>query len=62
MAGHPKATAMKRSKERARIEKRTGKVLRREARKKAKEAELPPEDGSDPDLAGIKPGPQPPPF
>jgi hypothetical protein len=53
---------MKRSKERARIEKRNGKVLRREVRKKAKEAELPPEDGSDPDLAGIKPGPQPPPF
>ncbi len=60
MPAHPKATAMKRSRERAKIEKRNEKMLRRETRKKAKEDELPPEDGSDPDLAGIEPGPQPP--
>lgn len=58
MAAHPKATAMKRFRERAKIEKRNEKTRRREARKKAKEAERPTEDGTDPDLAGMKPGPQ----
>lgn len=58
MATHPKITATKRSRERAKIEKRNEKMLRREARKKAKEAKLPSEDGTDPDLAGMKPGPQ----
>jgi len=58
MSSHPKATATKRARERAKLEKRNEKMLRREARKKAKEAELPPEDGTDPDLAGMKPGPQ----
>ncbi len=62
MAGHPKATAMKRARERAKMEKRNEKVARREARKKEKETELPNEEGVDPDLAGIKPGPQPPLF
>lgn len=60
MAAHPKVTSTKRSRERAKIEKRNEKMLRREARKKAKEAEQPPEDGTDPDLAGMRPGPQPP--
>ena len=58
MAASPKATATKRFRERAKIEKRKEKMLRREARKKANEAELSPADGSDPDLAGMKPGPQ----
>ena len=58
MATHPKATATKRYRERAKAEKRKEKALRREARKKAKEAQVLPEDGSDPDLAGIVPGPQ----
>jgi hypothetical protein len=58
MAGRPKATATKRIRERAKIEKRNEKIMRREARKKAKEAEVPTEDGTDPDLAGMKPGPQ----
>jgi len=62
MAGHPKATAMKRARERAKMEKRNEKTLRREARKKAKETEGPNEEGIDPDLVGIKPGPQPPLF
>lgn len=60
MAGHPKATATKRARERTKLEKRNEKMLRREARKKAKEAELPMEDGTDPDLVGMRPGPQPP--
>ena len=58
MAAHPKVTATKRFRELAKTEKRKEKMLRREARKKDKEAELPPDDGSDPDLAGMKPGPQ----
>jgi hypothetical protein len=62
MAGHPKATAMKRARERAKMEKRNEKVARREARKKAKETDAPSEEGVDPDLVGIKPGPQPPLF
>jgi len=44
------------------MEKRNEKVARREARKKAKETEQPNEEGIDPDLVGIKPGPQPPLF
>lgn len=62
MVAHPKATATKRFRERAKIEKRKEKMLRREARKKDKEAEFPPDDGSDPDLAGMKPGPQSPQY
>lgn len=58
MAAHPKATATKRTRERAKVEKRNEKIMRREMRKKAKETEIPPDDGTDPDLAGIKPGPQ----
>lgn len=58
MAAHPKATATKRFRERAKAEKRKEKAMRREARKKAKETQVLPEDGSDPDLAGIQPGPQ----
>jgi hypothetical protein len=62
MAGHPKATAMKRARERAKMEKRNEKLMRREARKKAKGSDSPVEEGVDPDLVGIKPGPQPPLF
>ena len=60
MAAHPKATSTKRARERAKVEQRNEKTRRREARKKAKETELPLEDGTDPDLAGMRPGPQPP--
>ena len=56
----PKITSTKRARERAKTEKRNEKILRREARKKFKEGEPPPEDGTDPDLAGMRPGPQPP--
>jgi hypothetical protein len=60
MSTHPKATATKRSRERAKAEKRKEKIQRREERKKVKETDIPVEDGLDPDLAGIMPGPQPP--
>ena len=50
----------KRQKELARQEKQRAKEERREARKKEKETRpLRPEDGEDPDIAGIVPGPQP---
>jgi hypothetical protein len=63
MAGNAKVTSNKRARERAKALKRQEKEQRREARKKAKEAELPPQGtDSDPDLAGMKPGPQPPPY
>ncbi len=58
MGTNPKVTATKRLRERAKAEKRKEKMLRREARKREKEAARPPEDGTDPDLAGIIPGPQ----
>jgi len=60
MAAHPKSTSTKRARERSKVEKRNEKMRRREERKKAKEAVLQPEDGTDPDLAGMRPGPQPP--
>ena len=60
MAANKKATATKRSRERSKVENRNEKIHRREERKKAKEAELTTEDGSDPDLSGMTPGPQPP--
>jgi hypothetical protein len=58
MAAHPKATSTKRARERAKVEKQNEKMLRREARKKIKEAASRSADGTDPDLAGMKPGPQ----
>ena len=54
----PRATSMKRNRERAKSEKRKEKLFLQEERKKAKEAKILPEDGSDPDLEGIIPGPQ----
>ena len=62
MVAHPKATQTKRYRERAKAEKRKEKALRREARKNTKEAEVLPGDMTDPDLAGIQPGPQPPQY
>jgi len=60
MASSPRITSTKRTRERAKVEKRNEKLMRREARKKIKESEPAPVDGTDPDLAGMKPGPQPP--
>ena len=60
MAGNSKATATKRVRERAKMEKRKQKVLRQEARKKAKEINPNLEGDTDPDLVGLVMGPQPP--
>ena len=49
----------KRQKELARLEKRKEKDERREQRKKEKDERPPVEEGVDPDIAGIIPGPQP---
>jgi hypothetical protein len=49
----------KRQKELARLEKRKEKDERREQRKKEKDERPPAEEGVDPDIAGIVPGPQP---
>ena len=51
----------KRQKERARQEQARLKAEKRKARKDEKASRAPAEDGVDPDIAGIVPGPQPPP-
>ena len=53
--------ATKRQKEIARAEKRRDKDAKREQRRQDKEERAPGLEGEDPDLAGIVPGPQPPP-
>lgn len=58
MAG-PRPTHLKRQRERALVERRNEKAARREEAKARKQAAPPPAPGEDPDLAGIKPGPQP---
>ncbi|HTM21547.1 MAG TPA: hypothetical protein VL172_13595 [Kofleriaceae bacterium] len=52
-------SVQKRNRERQRQEKAVEKQRRREERRNQKEIRPPPADGSDPDLAGIVPGPQP---
>lgn len=62
MANRTRPTLEKRAKERARQEKRKAKDERR-ASMKAQRAANPRADGEeDPDIAGIKPGPQPSPW
>jgi len=62
MANRTKPTLEKRAKERARQEKRKQKEERR-ATLKQQRANAPRRDGGeDPDIAGIKPGPQPNPW
>ncbi|HUF23154.1 MAG TPA: hypothetical protein VMN81_03420 [Vicinamibacterales bacterium] len=58
MAG-PRPTHLKRQRERALVERRNEKAAKREAQKAQKATVPPPAPGEDPDLAGIKPGPQP---
>jgi len=53
--------ADKRNKERARQQKQRDKAVNRVERKKEKDAKDAPAPGEDPDIAGIVPGPQPPP-
>jgi hypothetical protein len=58
MANHPKVTAQKRMRERARQEWQKEKAQRREDAKTRKANAPRPAGGEDPDIAGIVPGPQ----
>lgn len=57
----PRPTFLKREREKAKRERQQQKSARRaEAAAARKNAGPRPEDGEDPDIAGIRPGPQPP--
>ena len=58
MAG-PRPTHLKRQRERALVERRNEKAAKREELKARKDTAPAVAPGEDPDLAGIKPGPQP---
>ncbi|TAJ23711.1 MAG: hypothetical protein EPO64_10755 [Nitrospirae bacterium] len=58
MPTHPKVTAAKRQRERDKAEKRKEKELRRTERKKTKDPVVRNPDDPDPDLEGMRPGPQ----
>lgn len=58
MANHPKVSAQKRARERARQERQKEKTLRREEAKDRKQAAPRGSGESDPDIEGIVPGPQ----
>lgn len=60
MAGQAKVTGAKRQKERQRAEKRQLKAEKAERRKAESASRVRTDDGVDPDIAGIVPGPQPP--
>jgi hypothetical protein len=62
MASHPKVTANKRARERARQEWQKEKAARREEAKARKVTAPRQAGGEDPDIAGIVPGPQPSPW
>jgi hypothetical protein len=53
--------ATKRQKELARLDRRREKEAKREQRRREKVTRTPNSAGEDPDIAGIVPGPQPPP-
>lgn len=59
MAKKAKTTFQKMEKEKARREKRMEKEARRTETKALKAASEPKSGGEDPDIAGIRPGPQP---
>ena len=60
MARRSKQTIQKRQKERARQEKKKSKEVRRiEAKERRADAPIRPEGMEDPDIAHIRPGPQP---
>jgi hypothetical protein len=58
MARNARPTAAKREREKALIERRQQKAARRQDAKVRKQSNVPDADG-DPDIAHIKPGPQP---
>jgi hypothetical protein len=55
-------TQNKRARERAQADKRKEKADRRQQSKDRRAATRPHADGEDPDIAGIRPGPQPSPY
>ena len=59
MARNARPTAAKREREKTLNERRMQKAARRQDVKMRKAAEAPRQDGVDPDIAGIIPGPQP---
>jgi hypothetical protein len=59
MARNARPTAAKREREKALSERRQQKAARRLDTKRRKATEARPNDGEDPDIAGITPGPQP---
>jgi hypothetical protein len=59
MARNARPTAAKREREKALLERRQQKAARRQDVKTQKAGETPNSDGSDPDIAHIKLGPQP---
>ena len=59
MSKKSKPTFQKRSREIARMEKRKAKEARRLEAKERKAKAKPGVDGGDPDISGIRPGPQP---
>ncbi len=58
MANHPKVSAQKRARERARQERQKEKAARREEARERKSVVPRGPGGEDPDIAGIVPGPQ----
>jgi len=61
MAKHSRPTALKRAREKSQLERQQEKEQRR-AEARQRKANAPRQSGDeDPDLAGIRPGPQPPP-
>ena len=58
MAHRSRPTTSKRAREQARIAKRNDKAARLAERRAAERPDVP--EGVDPDIAGIRPGPQPP--
>lgn len=59
MARNARPTAAKREREKALNERREQKAARRRDVKERKASAQPPPDGVDPDIADIRPGPQP---
>jgi hypothetical protein len=59
MAKKSKQTFQKREKEKARIQKQKDKEARRSETKERRANVAPTAGGEDPDIAGIRPGPQP---
>jgi hypothetical protein len=62
MTNRSRPTQAKRVREKALQEKRQQKAAKRQDAKERKDERNPGEDGEDPDLAGIVPGPQPHPY